>query len=149
MEINIKRYYSDDNCTAGIILINGSYQCATLEDEYREVKIKGKTRIPAGRYKIELRTEGSMHQNYKSRFKEFHNGMLHLIDVPNFKYIYIHIGNTDADTSGCILVGEYLISNNGKLKLVNSTIAYKKIYQIILESLKKEEVYINIIDKDK
>ena len=75
--------------------------------------------------------------------------MIHLIDVPNFQYIYIHIGNVDEDSSGCILVGEYVLSNKDKLKLVNSTIAYKSLYKIIIDAMSKEDVYINIIDKDK
>ena len=33
-------------------------------------------------------------------------GMLHVLDVPNFKYILIHCGNTDEDTAGCLLLGD-------------------------------------------
>ena len=45
-------------------LIFGDFTCETLEDEYREVKVEGETRIPAGTYEIKLRTEGRMNERY-------------------------------------------------------------------------------------
>ena len=33
----------------------------TLEDEQRDVKVYGETRIPAGTYKLKLRTVGGFH----------------------------------------------------------------------------------------
>ena len=38
--------------------------------------------------------------------------MLELQDVPNFKYILIHAGNTDEQTAGCILVGDSQNNND-------------------------------------
>lgn len=70
------------------------WQCFTLEDAVRAVKIKHKTAIPFGTYKLAL---------YNS--PKFGPETLHLLDVPNFDLVHIHSGNNENDTDGCILVG--------------------------------------------
>lgn len=147
MEIDIARYNSKDDYTDGMLFINGLFQCFTLEDEDRTVKVYGETRIPNGRYKVELRTVGGFHQRYLNRYgSNFHKGMLWVKDVPNFEYILIHLGNDDDDTAGCLLVG--MIQNADEQGFVgSSSIAYKKIYPIIRDAiLSGEEVWINYFD---
>ena len=110
----------------------------TLEDEYREEKKYGETRIPNGTYKLGLRKEGGYHAKYSKRFSDIHIGMLHVLDVPNFEYILIHCGNTDEHTAGCLLVGDSQennqITKNGFIG--KSTQAYKRIYPRIAEAIK-------------
>lgn len=144
MEVDVLRYNSREDYTDGLLFINCNFQVHTLEDEYRSEKVFGETRIPNGRYKIELRTVGGFHERYLRKYGEdFHKGMLWVKDVPNFEYILIHIGNTDDDTAGCLLVG--MSNDANKTGFVgNSTQAYKKIYVQIRDAiLKGEEVYIN------
>ena len=139
MEILVHRYDKAEDWTRGILDIDGEFECYTLEDEEREIKVWGDTCIPNGRYKVELRKEGRFHNSYRNKFS-FHNGMLHVTNVPNFKYILIHIGNFTKDTAGCLLVGEG-VNKNGVL--VNSTKAYKKMYQKIIKAFDRgEDVYI-------
>jgi len=144
MEIDVIRYNSQDDFTDGLLFINGEFQVHTLEDEERTVKVHSETRIPNGRYKVELRTVGGFHNRYLSKFgSEFHKGMLWVKDVPNFEYILIHIGNDDDDTAGCLLVG--ITANADEVGFIgNSTQAYKKIYPPIRDAiLRKENVWIN------
>ena len=113
----------------------------TLEDEYREEKKYGETRIPNGTYKIALRTVGGYNEKYKRRFLDFHVGMLHVTNVPNFEYILIHCGNTDEHTAGCLLVGDSQ-ENNQITKdgfIGKSTQAYKRIYPRIARALIRGE----------
>ena len=56
MEIEILRYNSESDYTDGLLFINCKFQVHTLEDEYRSKKVYAETRIPDGRYEIELRT---------------------------------------------------------------------------------------------
>jgi hypothetical protein len=114
-----------------------------LEDEKRDIKVKGETRIPEGRYKITLRKEGGFHERYAKKFGSLHKGMLWVRNVPNFEYILIHMGNTDKHTDGCILVGNSLKKNF----LGESEVAYREIYPEIASALEKnEEVWITIMD---
>ena len=147
MDIDIIRYNSQSDFTDGLLFINGIFKCFTLEDEERTVKVKGETRIPNGRYKIELRTVGGFHNRYLNKYgANFHKGMLWVKDVPNFEYILIHTGNTDEHTAGCLLVGMNQDANNVGF-LGNSTVAYKMIYKDVRDAiLQGEEVWINYKD---
>lgn len=150
MEILVRRFLSNQNETIGVMLIDGEPVCWTCEDEYREKKVPGETRIPAGTYKIGLRKEGGHHAKYARLFPDIHKGMLELQDVPNFKFILIHIGNTDEDSEGCILVGIQLNPVGKDLAVTGSTVAYKKIYKIIIDAINKgENVTITIEDRDR
>lgn len=144
MEIEIIRYRHGKDFTSGLLLIDCTFECHTLEDEYRNKKVYGETRIPEGTYEIKFRKEGGFHNRYKNKFGRFHKGMLELQDVPNFQYILIHIGNTDEDTAGCILVGETSDTNGF---IGRSTEAYKKLYPKIAAKLEGgEKVFITIKD---
>lgn len=154
MKLEVLRYSSEKDSTLGALfdITHGKrkFLCYTLEDEYRQTKVMHETRIPAGTYKVTLRTVGGFHERYSSRFPSIHRGMLWVRDVPNFEYILIHCGNDDDDTSGCLLVGEsQKANNNGSDGFVGgSTRAYEKIYPYILEALQKEEVTITYTDFD-
>jgi len=126
----------------------GFYICHLLEDEHRDVKVAGETRIPAGRYQIKLRTAGSIHPKYAEKFPGLHIGMLWLQDVPNFEWIYIHLGNTDKHSEGCLLTGTTPVMHSGGGGTVSdSTSAYKKLYQIVVEAMEEnQQVFITIKD---
>lgn len=94
MKIEIKRLHKTANSTIGEMTIDGIWECYTLEDIERPVKIKAETAIPRGTYKIII--------NQSNRFKRL---LPLLLDVPNFEGVRIHAGNTNHDTEGCILVG--------------------------------------------
>ncbi len=142
MEIEILRYNSEADYTDGLLFNNCDFRCYTLEDEGRNKKVYGEMRIPNGRYRIELRTEGGFHNKYLKKFgANFHKGMLWIKDVPNFEYILIHIGNDEDDTAGCLLVGSTADKDRGFIGA--STKAYKDIYTEIANAiLNGEDVYI-------
>lgn len=125
-------------------VIQVRHLCYTLEDEFRRVKVSRETRIPAGTYELKLRAAGSLTKRYETRFPDIHEGMIWLQDVPNFKWIYIHCGNDDDDTDGCILVGSYLRLN----RVLNSRSTYRRIYPGIVESIKAGPTYLEIVDYD-
>jgi hypothetical protein len=142
MKLILQRLSDNGTSTLGRLTADG-FQCVTLEDTFRAEKVYGKTRIPAGRYEIKLRTAGRMHGQYIKKLPN-HVGMLWLQDVPGFQYVYIHIGNEAADSSGCILVGT-TVENEDFIS--ESTVAYIKLYAIVVEALERdEEVIIDIID---
>lgn len=103
MKLRLKRIALKPTYTIGrLYLLKGGeevYLCDTIEDVVRNLKTEkdkvfGKTAIPKGTYKLAY--------SFSNRFKRF---LPELIAVPFFKGVRIHSGNTEADTEGCILVG--------------------------------------------
>ena len=61
MKLEVLRISSQKDSTNGILfdITEGrEFLSYTLEDEYRKDKISGETRVPAGTYKVTLRTVG-------------------------------------------------------------------------------------------
>jgi hypothetical protein len=120
MKLALKRLHKTQNSTIGELTVDGLFQCYTLEDIEREVKIKSETAIPKGTYKVII--------NHSNRFKRL---LPLLIDVPGFEGIRIHSGNSNHDTEGCILVGE----TRSKDLIGKSRKAFDKLF----EKMKKAE----------
>lgn len=110
MELTVRRNYKGEAYTIGALYVDGVYFCDTLEDRVRdmtrEVKVPGQTAIPAGTYPVIV-----------NRSPRFGRDLPRLQNVPDFDGVLIHRGNTAADTSGCILVGENKVVG----KVINST----------------------------
>ena len=148
MELLVDRITSDDDATLSVVSIDSVFESFGLEDEYREDKIAGETRIPAGRYKVTLRTIGGFNARYTKKFPDFHKGMLWVRDVPNFEYILIHIGNTEENTAGCLLVGQGAMTS-GELRITHSSLAYKQLYCKVVEAAANDDLWITYQDSDR
>ena len=145
MHILVDRYLSDEDATLSRVYIDGVYQCDGLEDEYREDKIVGETRIPAGTYKIGVRTVGGFHKRYSRSFS-FHRGMLHVLDVPGFEYILIHVGNYDRDTAGCLLLGA---GDERAMAVWLSKGTYRRFYNKVIDAALSGDLTIEYRDSDR
>lgn len=155
MELEVIRFSNGVDSTSGILfdVTDGrKFLCYTLEDEHRDEKVYAETRIPEGKYEVRFRKVGGFHSKYSDRFSDIHKGMLEVCDVPNFKYILIHCGNTDEHTAGCLLVGDTQENNNIKTDgfIGKSTQAYRRIYPPIAKAIEEGEcVTISYIDFSK
>jgi len=146
MKLDVVRTQFGKDATNGMLFVDGVFECFTLEDEVRDIKVMSETAIPLGEYEIKFRNVGGFDTKYKARYgSTFHKGMLELQDVPNFKYILIHTGNSDQHTAGCLLIGETQQDlDKGKDGFVGgSGDAYKKFYPKVRDALiAKEKVTI-------
>lgn len=150
MEIMIQRLIQTPNETTGMLSIDGKHFCFTMEDEHRDVKKLNETRIPSGRYSLIVRTNGGMHKKYTERYgPKKHKGMLWLQDVPGFEWIYIHVGNYESDTSGCILTGFGLKHDPFSQPMVtHSTPAYLELAGLVYDAIDADEqVWVTINDQ--
>lgn len=147
MEVEVLRLKDDGNTTIGVFVIDGSAFCGTIEDEKREVKVKGETRIPNGTYNLSLRNEGGYNQKYLDKYgSTFHKGMLCIWNKPDwiiekdgmvFQYVLIHSGNTEKHTDACILPN-YGVNFNTMVGS-SSASAYKDLYPKLRDAILESE----------
>lgn len=129
MLIRVDRREFTDESTIGLLTVDGRTECFTLEDKVRAVKVKGRTAIPTGIYELVV--------TFSDRFQR---PLPLLLNVPNFRGIRIHPGNTAADTEGCILVGTTRSSN----RLGGSRVAFKALFDKIRAALEREKVFVEV-----
>jgi len=154
MKLEVLRFSSEHDSTNGLLFDatgKRKFLCYTLEDEYRTKKVMQETRIPAGEYEIKYRKEGGFNKKYSKRYPDIHRGMLHVTSVPNFKWILIHVGNTDEHTAGCLLLGDTQENNQIKTNgfIGKSSQAYVRVYDYVARALDMgEKVTITYYDFD-
>ncbi len=146
--LTLLRYSDDGTTTIGILLVNDRFYCYTLEDAFREEKVKGETRIAAGIYPVRFRQEDTeLTLKYKERYPEWFTYHLQLQNVPEFDSIYIHNGGDHTDTEGCILVSDSLSINNEKTILSNSRNTFKRLYNFLRLKL-DEDIPVRMVIRD-
>lgn len=152
MELKVKRKAKRETYVIGDLSIDEVFFSNTLEDtdrgltsdmsdeEIKEIKQKGITAIPTGRYKVVMNVQSPKFSKYKQY--EFCKGYLpRLVDVPGYEGVLIHIGNYPKDTDGCILVGK----NTIKGAVMESTATFKKLYDILKNADEAgQDIYITI-----
>ena len=115
----LRRVAKKETYTIGKLYTPKGYLCDTIEDRVRKgKKVKGTTAIPEGTYRVVL--------TMSNRFKRL---LPLLIDVPDFEGVRLHSGNSEDDSSGCILPGENKVVG----KVINSRY-YEK---LIIQKIKK------------
>ena len=127
------------------------FQAYTLEDEFRQSKVTKETRIPAGKYEVVVQeNETPKTLQYRERYKWFVNHLM-LKNVPGFTGIYIHVGNKDEDTDGCILLGDNADNNQiGPGSISNSTASFMRFYKEVFDWLDGgNKVFIEVRDENK
>ena len=142
MKLKLQRIARKATYTIGKLYIDDKYFCDTLEDTDRLLKqsdslslikskkIPGQTAIPTGTYKVIV-----------NKSPKFGRLLPRLLNVPGFEGILIHRGNTDKDTSGCIIVGENKVVG----KVINSTGYETKLVDMLTKAQNnKEEITITI-----
>jgi len=156
MKYEVLRISSGKDSTSGMLFEvdnnRRTFLAYTLEDEQRDVKVWGETRIPAGTYKLKLRTVGGFHTRYLAKYGDtFHKGMIWVQDVPGFEYILWHTGNTDEHTAGCLILGNTQTNNRiAKDGFIGSSVdAYKFVYPRVLAAIESGlDVEVTYIDYD-
>ena len=156
MKYEVLRISSGKDSTSGMLFEvdnnTRTFLAYTLEDEQRDVKVWGETRIPAGTYKLKLRKEGGFHTRYLAKYGDtFHKGMIWVQDVPGFEYILWHTGNTDEHTAGCLILGNTQTNNRiAKDGFVGSSVdAYKFVYPRVAAAIEAGlDVEVEYIDFD-
>lgn len=147
MNIKLKRIAKKSDYTIGKIYIDGVYFCDSIEDKDRglkqsmtldqikKIKVMHKTAIPTGTYEITLKVKSPKYSK-KSYFVNLCNAFMpRLLNVPGYEGVLIHTGNTQDDSSGCIVVGQNKVVG----KVINSKQTFEKLYPVLKQASDKGE----------
>lgn len=142
MQLTLKRpKRTEAPFTISDLFIDGVFFCHVLEDTDRglyktdelwyikSIKVKHETAIPYGEYQIVM--------SFSNRFQVY---LPELLDVPGYSGIRIHAGNSEIDTSGCLLPG--IRKGN---KVLQSKATTTTLISLIKKRSKTEKVFINIL----
>ena len=153
MELLIDRKWKKLSYTISNLYIDGVFFSNTLEDAdrgldnsmsedmIRTLKKPSITAIPRGTYEITLDVVSPKYSKVQF-YKDVCNGKVpRLKNVKGFDGILIHAGNTDKDSSGCLLVGQ----NKVKGQVVNSKETFKQLYKLLQDGKSRgEKIVIKI-----
>lgn len=138
MEIEVHRSYEQGDSAIGSFDIDGQHFCYSLEDKVREIdgqpveswKVPKQTAIPRGRYRVII--------DHSNRFG---CDMPHVLDVPGFAGIRIHVGNDADDVEGCIALGMGQVGD----RITHSRDAFNAFMPLLRQTLDSgEEVWITV-----
>ena len=150
MKLLVDRKYKKENYTISNLYIDGKYFCNTIEDtdrgltqnmslaEIKARKVASKTAIPTGTYKVTLDVVSPKYSNSPYYMNFCKAKVPRILNVPGFEGILLHKGNTEKDSSGCLIVGE----NKVKGQVINSTATFEKLYKELLKD--KNNITITI-----
>lgn len=128
--LTCKRFLFGEKSTISDLYLNGQFQCYVLEDPVRTVKVQGQTAIPYGRYEVVI--------NWSNRFKM---ELPLFLNVPGFKGVRFHSGNSPDDTEGCPLPG--LTYSDDWVR--DSRKAFNLVFPQIKKALSEGKVYWEVV----
>lgn len=139
MKIKVKRVAKKPTYTIGHLYIDDKYFCDTIEDrdrgltqkmsidQIKSIKVKNETAIPTGTYNVLLNVKSPKFGSRQFYIDTCKGCVPRIDNVPGFEGVLIHCGNTDKDSSGCILVGENKVVG----KVINSQKTFTKLIQYL------------------
>lgn len=153
MKLILQRLGHDKESTIGVLLdvTTKKVLCWILEDQPQKAKVKGETRVWAGTYDLKIREEITpLTQKYIDKYPWFKRH-IEAVGIKGFIGVYLHIGNDDNDTEGCLIFGD--TANNIGIErgfVGKSTQAMQRVYPILYDTLKSgKRITIEIRDEER
>lgn len=121
MDFILQRYsnvLANGGSSQGVLLDKDTlnFFCHTIEDEGREIKIAGETRIPAGFYPLKIWNDGQNPNqwvlNHREKYGDWFKFPIEITNVPGFSGVLIHVGYGEKDTDGCVLLDDTIGNNS-------------------------------------
>lgn len=117
-----------DGATYGVMIIGDKPEFVTLEESWRDNE-RMISCIPQGRYTIKLHRSPKFGLCYK------------VLNVPERDEILIHVGNTSADTTGCILLGQRYGQVGDRYGIMGSRLAVDR-FMVLMSGISEAELVI-------
>jgi hypothetical protein len=112
MNLLLQRYSQAGNSTQSILLAeNLTFFSHCIEDDSQGEK--GDKRIPAGDYKLTIqRTDTPLTIKHRAAYGEWFRYHIEVSGIVGFSGVYIHAGNDQNDSEGCLLLNDQMGNNS-------------------------------------
>lgn len=146
----LKRIVSDDKGTVSLLQYNpyaenGTFMCFAIEDPKQNVKVPGKTRIPAGLYKMRRIAHTPLCARHRTKYGI--PWLPEIMDVPGFTDIRMHVGNMPEETEGCPLLNERA-SLYTQVQGARSAAAMSRFIEFCDSRCSEGQMWLHVIDQD-
>jgi len=140
------RYMTNYHRSIGLLYERNKLECYTIEDAERNKKIWGETAIWKGNYRLLLREELTpLTIKYRDRFPWF-TWHIEITGVKDFDNTYVHVGNDEDDTEGCVCVGSKVYRD---VRIEDSVKAFERFYKKVQPRLLVgQEVWLRVAALD-
>jgi hypothetical protein len=128
--------------TLGKMSVDGAEACVTLELPVKD-GLPGSA-IPEGTYPVVLAPSPKFEASRDPWIQNYAAQMPHVIHIPNRTLIMIHWGNVEADTDGCILVGQRAET----AFIANSRLAFAALFLEIQAGIPSGGCFLSVREKD-
>ena len=148
MELILDRKYKKTTYCIGRLYVDGKFICNTIEDrdrhltqdmpleQIKKIKVAALTAIPTGTYKIRMDVISPKYSLKPWYLTNCHGARVpRLVDVKGWDGVLIHTGNTEKDSSGCIIVG----INDVPGMVTKSKDTFLKLYNMMYAAYRKGE----------
>lgn len=153
MNLILTRFSDNGKSTLGLLhhKETGKFLNYTVEDTYREVKVKGETRIPAGYYELKIRKEETpLTLKHRTSYGQWFKYHIEITGIQNFSGVYLHAGNNEDHSEGCVLTGNtqnnhHTVQGNSLVSSIDGT---RRVYELVYPELEAgKKVFIQIRDE--
>lgn len=137
-----KRLDYAENSSFSALYLDGVKVGFIIEDEPRNVKVAKETRIWAGDYELKINKQDTpLTLKYRAKYPWF-KYHIEIAGVKGFSGIYIHVGNTEKDTDGCLLLNNKVAIKGNEYVGEESTVLFEQFYKAVYPVLERgDRVY--------
>lgn len=155
MDFTLLRYSKANNSSQSLFFAKGmvgdsspKFFCHVIEDD--DQGAKGDKRIPAGSYVLKIHNAVTPKTEFFRKAMPWFEFFIEVTGIPGFDLVFVHPGNDQQDTEGCLLLND-VMGNNSIQKAKEGSLsqqACKRFYDLVYPRLKAgEKITITIKDE--
>lgn len=155
MNFTLLRYSKANNSSQSLLFVRNSisdgqplFFSHVIEDD--DTGAKGDKRIPSGTYTLKIHASETPKTLIFRKAWPWFTFFIEVVGIPGFDLVFVHSGNDQKDTEGCLLLNDVMGNNSIQVEKEGSLSnqACKRFYDLVYPMLEKgEKITITVKDE--